>query len=115
MRRMTVAFPPKGRVGLDLLTCKASQTTCKLEKAGEKTYGKDGRAVREDREAVVLVLSVEHSPAWQRDHSSFDVLLLQGLGGVQGDVDLGTGGDDGDVGVLDFLNDVSSLSSLGDG
>lgn len=85
-----VALPAHGRGGLD---------------------GQDGDAVGENLELVLLGLSIEDLKARSGDDTGNNaVLLLEGGGGVDGDADLGTGGDqsdssvggiDGDVGTLD--------------
>ena len=60
--------------------------------------GHDGGTVGQDRESVLLVLSVEDLETRSRDDSGLDTLLLQLLGSVVDEVDLGTSRDQGDVG-----------------
>jgi hypothetical protein len=62
--------------------------------------GHDGGTVGQDRESVLLVLSVEDLETRSRDDSGLDALLLQLLGGIGGEVDLGTSRDQGDVGCF---------------
>lgn len=70
----------------------------------------DGRAVRENRELVVLALGTEDLPAGERRDAGLDALLAEELGRLDGDGDLGAGRDDGDVGLaLDLVEDVATL------
>lgn len=75
-----------------------------------------GDAVGKNAEAVVLGLSIEDLHAGHRDDTSLDVvLLLELLDGINGDADLGTGGDKSDVGTLNLVEDVATLDGLLDG
>src|SRR4051812_47244351 len=77
--------------------------------------GQDRCAAREHAELVLVVLELEDLPARKRDDSDLEALLLERLGGLEDEADLGTGGDDGDVGVGDLLEDVTTLGGLLDG
>lgn len=88
---MSIALPAHGGGGLD---------------------GQNGDAVREDLELVGLVLRVEDLEARDGDDAHSDaVLLLDGAGGVDADVDLGAGGDDGERGVGRLQDGVGTLQS----
>lgn len=86
-----IAVPAKHVVGLD---------------------GEDGVARRKDRELVLLGLGLEHEPAGERDDSRLDAGLGEDLGGLDGDGNLGSGRDEGDVGVGLLVDDVSSLDTV---
>lgn len=78
--------------------------------------GQRGDAVGQDRESVILGLSVEHLEAGDGDDTGLDsVLLLEVLGGLQTDGDLRAGRDKGDLGAGHFTQDVTTLASLLDG
>lgn len=78
--------------------------------------GQRGNAVGKNAEAVVLGLGIEDLHAGHRDDTSLDVvLLLELLDGINGDANLGTGGDKGDVGTLNLVEDVATLDGLLDG
>ena len=78
--------------------------------------GEDRVAVGQDRELVLLRLDGEDLLARHGDDSSLLALLLEEDGSLDGDGDLGSGGDEGDVGLaLDISEDVSTLRSLLDG
>ena len=62
--------------------------------------GHDRGTVGQDRESVLLILSVEDLETRSRDDSGLDALLLQLLGSVVDEVDLGTSRDQGDVGYF---------------
>jgi hypothetical protein len=84
--------------------------------SGHDLNGEDWDSVRKDRESVLLGLDVEQLPAWKRDDAGNDaVVLLEVLGGINGDGNFGTGGDKGDLGVLILKSNVSSLGGLLDG
>lgn len=75
--------------------------------------GQRGDTVGQDRESVLLGLSVKDLEARHGDNSDLDAVLLQEqLGGIHGDANLGTGGDQGDLGSLDLLQDVTTLDGL---
>ncbi|ROV88950.1 hypothetical protein VPNG_10195 [Cytospora leucostoma] len=82
---------------------------------GHDLNGQGGDAVGQDRQAVVLGLGVEHLEAGEGDNTGLDALLLELLDGVDGDAHLGTGGHQGDVGLLDVVHDVTTLGGLLDG
>lgn len=83
---------------------------------GHGLDGKDRNAVREDRQPVVLGLGIKDLPAGKRDDAGGEaVVLLEVLGGVEDDGDLGTGRDKGDLGILVLEENVASLGSLLDG
>lgn len=75
----------------------------------------DRDTVGQDRQAVLLGLSVEDLEAGNRDDAGLDALLLELLGSIDTDGHLGTGRDKGDVGTLDLLEDVGTLGGLLDG
>ena len=78
--------------------------------------GQRGDTVGKNAEAVILGLGIEDLHAGHRDDTSLDVvLLLKLLDGINGDADLGTGGDKGDVGTLNLVEDVATLDGLLDG
>jgi hypothetical protein len=90
-----VALPTHGGAGLD---------------------GQNGDAVGQDLEAVLLGLGVEDLEARNRHNTGNDtVLLLEVGGGLDGDADLGTSGDNGDGGVGGVDNDVTTVQSALDG
>lgn len=73
-------------------------------------------AVREDREPVLLGLSVEHLEAGHRDNTGLDVVVIgEVLDGVNADADFGTGRNKGDLSALNLVSDVASLDGLLDG
>lgn len=76
--------------------------------------GEDGVSVRQDRELVLLRLNGEDLPAWERDDSNLLAFLLKHLCGLEGNGDLRTGRDEGEVGLatFDLLEDVATLGSL---
>jgi hypothetical protein len=81
----------------------------------QSLHGEDRNTVRKDRQPVLLGLDVKHLPAGQGNQTGGDVVLrLELLGGVQGDTNLGTGRDDGDVSILRLLEDVASLNAVRD-
>ena len=57
----------------------------------------------------------EDLDTWHGDDSGLDTLLRELLDGLDTKRDLGTGRDDGDVGILGVLEDVTTLGSLLDG
>lgn len=78
--------------------------------------GHGGDTIGKNRQAVLLVLKVESLEAGHRDDAGLDVLvLLEVLGSIDSDGDLGTGGNQGNVGTLDLAQDVTTLCSLLDG
>lgn len=78
--------------------------------------GQRGDTVGKDGKAVLLVLEVESLEAGHGDNTGLDVLLLlKVLGGVDGNRDLGTGRNQGDVGTLNLVQDVTTLGGLLDG
>lgn len=74
--------------------------------------GEDGVARRKDRELVLLGLGLEHEPAGERDDSRLDAGLGEDLGGLDSDGNLGSGRDEGDVGIGLLVDDVSSLDTV---
>lgn len=81
--------------------------------SGHDLNGQRGDAVGQNREAVLLALGVEDLEARHRDDTGVNiVLLLQVLGGINTDADLGTSGDESDIGVLDLVQDVTTLDGL---
>ena len=70
----------------------------------------DRDVVREDLELVGLVLRVEDFEARNGDNADSEaVLLLEGGGGINTDVDLRAGGDEGEGGVGSLQHGVSTL------
>ena len=57
----------------------------------------------------------EDLDTWHGDDSGLDTLLRELLDGLDTKRDLGTGRDDGDVGILGVLEDVTTPGSLLDG
>lgn len=83
---------------------------------GHDLNGQRGDAVGENAELVVLGLGVKDLEAGKRDDTGLDAVLLgEELDGVNGNADLGTGGDKGDVGTLLLVEDVATLDRLLDG
>lgn len=74
--------------------------------------GEDRGAIRKNREAVLVGLLTEDLEARQRNDASLGALLLEQLGGLNSDGNLGTGGNEGNVGVLDLVEDVTTLVGL---
>lgn len=75
--------------------------------------GQHGNAVREDLEAVFLGLGIEDLEARNGDDAGSDTVLLLEVGSsLDGDADLGTGGDDGDGSVGGVNSDVSTVESV---
>ena len=83
--------------------------------SGHDLDGKGGDTVGDDGELVVLGLGVEDLSAGHGDNTSLEVLLLEGLDGLETDADLRTSGDKGDVGLLVLQSDVTTLDGLLDG
>lgn len=79
---------------------------------GVSLDGKDRGTVRQDRELVVVRLLAEDLPARQRRDAGLDARLLEKLGRLERDRDLGTGRDEGDGGVLGLADDVATLRGL---
>ena len=75
----------------------------------------DGLARGEDRETVVNGLGVKDREAWDRDDTGLDALLAELGDGLVAEGNLGTGGDEGDVGRRVLDNDVTTLGGLLDG
>lgn len=72
-----------------------------------------GDAVGKDGESVLLVLKVKDLEAGNRDNTGLDtVLLLELLGGINTDADLGTSRNKGDTSTLDLVKDISALGGL---
>ncbi|KAI3491949.1 hypothetical protein L1887_43658 [Cichorium endivia] len=86
-----VLGPAEGRVGLDR---------------------EDGLTRGQHREAVVDGLGVEDREAWDRDDTALDALVRKLGDGLVAERHLGTGGDEGDVGVLVLDEDVATLGGL---
>ena len=77
--------------------------------------GERGDAVGEDAEPVLLGLAVEDLEARERDNTGLDAVVVgEVLGGLDADRDLGTGGDEGYLGTLDLLEDVTTTGSVVD-
>lgn len=75
--------------------------------------GKRGDAVREDAELVLLGLAVEDFEAGQRYDTGLDVVVIgKVLGGFDADGDFGTGRDEGNLGTLNLLEDVTTLGGV---
>jgi hypothetical protein len=55
---------------------------------------------------------VEERRTRKGDDSSLDTLLSEGLDGLNTDADLGSSRDEGNVGFLVLVNDVTSVSSV---
>lgn len=91
---VAVLAPAKGRVRLDR---------------------EDGRTGRKDTELVLVVLGVEHFKAGNRHETGLDALLLELGNSLVTEADLGTSRDEGDVGVLDLFENVTTLGGLLDG
>ena len=83
--------------------------------SGHDLDGKGGNTVGDDGELVLLGLGVEDLSAGHGDNTSLEVLLLEGLDGLETDADLRTSGDKGDVGLLVLKSDVTTLDGLLDG
>lgn len=79
---------------------------------GVSLDGQDGVAVRQNRHLVRVGLLIEDLEAWHGDNSCLEALLLQLCGGVPDDGNLGAGSNEGDVGVLDLLQYVTTLAGL---
>lgn len=79
---------------------------------GGSLDGEDGDTVGEDLELVVLVLGIEDLEARNGDDTGNNVVVLLEVGGsLDGDADLGTGGDDGNGSVGGLNGDVGTLQS----
>lgn len=79
---------------------------------GGSLDGEDGDTVGEDVELVVLVLGIEDLEARNGDDTGNNVVVLLEVGGsLDGDADLGTGGDDGNGSVGGLNGDVRTLQS----
>ena len=83
--------------------------------SGHDLDGHGGDAVGDDGKLVVLGLGVEDLSAGHGDNTSLEVLLLEGLDGLETDADLGTSGNEGDIGLLVLKGDVTTLDGLLDG
>lgn len=79
---------------------------------GHDLDGKGRDAVGDDGELVVLGLGVEDLSAGHGDNTSLEVLLLEGLDGLETDADLGTSGDEGDISLLVLKSDVTTLDGV---
>lgn len=60
-------------------------------------------------------MTYEDLDTWHGDDSGLDTLLRELLDGLDTKRDLGTGRDDGDVGILGVLEDVTTPGGLLDG
>ena len=60
-------------------------------------------------------MTYEDLDTWHGDDSGLDTLLRELLDGLDTKRDLGTGRDDGDVGILGVLENVTTPGSLLDG
>ena len=65
-----------------------------------------------NRHLVILVLRVEDLEARQGSNTGGDALVLESLDGLKAEGNLGTSGDEGDLGVLVLKGDVTSLDGL---
>jgi hypothetical protein len=82
-------------------------------KSAGSLNGQNGDTVREDRETVLLGLSVKDLEARNRDNTSRNtVLVLQVLSSVNGNADLRTSGDDNDGGIRSVNSDVTTLETV---
>jgi hypothetical protein len=79
---------------------------------GHDLDGHCGDAVGDDGELVLLGLGVEYLPAGKGDNTSCEALLREGLDGLEAERDLGTGGDEGDIGTLLLKSNVSTLDTV---
>lgn len=78
--------------------------------------GQNGDTVGQDRQAVLLVLSIEDLEARNGDNAGSDTVLLLEVGGsIDTDADLGTGGDNGDGSVGGVNSNVGTLKGTLDG
>lgn len=83
---------------------------------GEGLNGQDGDTVGEDRESVFLALGIKDLEAGNGDNAGGDVVLLLEVGGsLDTDADLGTSGDEDDVGVGSGKDGVTTLQTVLDG
>jgi hypothetical protein len=73
-------------------------TVAQPSSTGVSLDGQDGHTRRQDRETVLVGLSVKDFQTRSTDDTGLDALLLQLLGGVVDEVDLGTGRDQSDIG-----------------
>lgn len=90
-----VALPTHGAAGLD---------------------GQHGDAIGKNLETVLLGLGIEDLEARNGHNTgSNTVLLLEVCGGLNGDADLGTGGNDGDGSVRGVDSDVTTLQGVLEG
>jgi len=81
---------------------------------GLKGHGWD--AILDDGHAVVLALGVKDLNTWHGDDTGVKtVLVLEDLDGIDGNTDLGTGGNNADVWLLVVNGNVTTLGGLLDG
>lgn len=73
-------------------------TVAQPSSASVSLDSQDGHTRGQDRETVLVGLSVEDLQTRRTDNTGLDALLLELLGGVVDEVDLGTGRDQGDIG-----------------
>lgn len=85
-------------------------------KGGHDLDGHGWDTVWDDRQAVVLVLGIEDLNARHGDNTGGDALVvLEVLDGLKTERDLGTSGDEGNLGVLVLKSDVTTLDGLLEG
>lgn len=74
--------------------------------------GEDGLARGENRETVLDGLSIKDREAWDGNNTSLDALLAELGDGFDAESDLGTRGNEGDVGRLVLYDNVTTLGGL---
>lgn len=79
---------------------------------GHDLDGHGWDAVGNAGELVVLCLGVEDLHTWHGDDTGLDALVGEGLDGVEAYGDLGTSGNEGDLGGLVLEGDVTTLDTV---
>lgn len=72
-------------------------------------------SVREDLKLVLARLLSEDLEAGSGHDASVDAVLGEEVGGLDGEGNLGSSGDEGEGGILDIAEDVGSLYGVLDG
>lgn len=79
---------------------------------GEGFDGEDGGTASQYAEAVLQGLAVEDRPARQGNNTGLDTLVVQLDGSLHGNADLGAGGDDSEILILDLVDNVATLGGV---
>ena len=112
---MTVLLPTEGLGEHKTPSAGEHEASKKKGPYVESLDGEDGSSTPQDAELVLLRLGIEDGPARQTDNTGLDTLSVEFRSSLQGDADFTTRRDDGEVLVLDIVNNVTTLRGGLDG